>query len=186
MTLGERRKGEREAILRIAAQHGACNVRVAGSLAQSEADEDSDSDFVVQFEPEQSELEHAAFWMELEELLGSKMDVVSERGIEPCISKRVLEEAVPRRALRRSACGLGAIARFERYASRGREAFEQDKVIQVGDPGAAGGEIPWRSSRTVSGCRYAATEALRSCTSIFREVGRGSGQSVGLAEASRA
>ncbi len=88
-------KEKREAILKIAAKHGARNVRVFGSVARGEADEKSDIDLVVEFEPGRSLLDHAALWLELQELLGCKVDVVSERGLKPRIREKVLREAVP-------------------------------------------------------------------------------------------
>lgn len=95
MTLEQLLKEKREEILRVAAKHGARNVRVFGSLARGEADEQSDIDFIVEFEPGRSLLDHAALWLELQELLGCKVDVVSDRGIKPRIRERVLREAVP-------------------------------------------------------------------------------------------
>ena len=86
---------KREEILQVAAKHGARNVRVFGSVARGEADEESDIDLVVEFEPGRSLLDHAALWLELQELLGCKVDVVSDRGIKPRIRDRVLKEAVP-------------------------------------------------------------------------------------------
>lgn len=88
-------KDKREEILRIAAKHGAHNVRVFGSVARGTADAQSDIDLVVAFEPGRSLLDHAALWLELQELLGCKVDVVSERGIKPSVRDRVLDEAAP-------------------------------------------------------------------------------------------
>ncbi|MBC7084620.1 MAG: nucleotidyltransferase domain-containing protein, partial [Firmicutes bacterium] len=48
MTFEELLKEKREEILRIAAKHGARNVRVFGSVARGEADEESDIDFLVE------------------------------------------------------------------------------------------------------------------------------------------
>jgi uncharacterized protein len=95
MTLEELLKEKREAILRICAKHGARNVRVFGSVARGEADVQSDVDLIVQFDPERSLLDHAALWLELQDLLGCKLDVVSDRGIKPRIRERVLREAIP-------------------------------------------------------------------------------------------
>lgn len=95
MTLDRRLTEKRDEILGIAARHGAFNVRVFGSVARGEADEDSDIDLVVAFEPDRSLLDHAALWLDLQELLGCKVDVVSDRGIKPRIRDRVLREAVP-------------------------------------------------------------------------------------------
>ena len=95
MGIDELLKARREEILRIAAKHGARNLRVFGSVARGEADEQSDIDLLVEMEPGRSLLDHAALWLELQELLGRKVDVVSERGIKPRIRDRVLAEAVP-------------------------------------------------------------------------------------------
>lgn len=86
---------KREEILRIAAKHGARNVRVFGSVARGEADDKSDIDLIVGFEAGRSLLDHAALWIELQDLLGCKVDVVSDRGIKARIRERVLREAVP-------------------------------------------------------------------------------------------
>jgi len=94
---------KREDILRLCAKYGAHNVRVFGSVARGEADEESDIDLIVAFEPGRSLLDHAALWLELQELLGCKVDVVSERGIKPRIRERVLKEAVPLQEAQRSA-----------------------------------------------------------------------------------
>ncbi len=82
-------------ILRIAARHGAHNVRVFGSVARGDADAQSDIDFLVELEPGRSLFDHAALLVDLEELLGCKVDVATERGLRPRIRERVLEEAVP-------------------------------------------------------------------------------------------
>ena len=81
--------------MRIAAKHGARNVRVFGSVARGEDDDKSDIDLLVEFESGRSLLDHAGLWLELQDLLGCKVDVVSERGIKPRIRDRVLREAVP-------------------------------------------------------------------------------------------
>jgi hypothetical protein len=95
MTLEELLKARREEILRICDKYGARNVRVFGSVARGEADEESDIDLVVEFEPGRSLLDHAGLWLELQELLGVKVDVVSSRGIKARIRERVLREAIP-------------------------------------------------------------------------------------------
>lgn len=95
MDIAQILEAKKEAILQIAAKHGARNVRVFGSVARGEADERSDIDLIVEFEPERSLLDHAALWLELQELLGCKVDVVSDRGIKPRIRERVLRGAVP-------------------------------------------------------------------------------------------
>ena len=95
MTLETLLKAKRDEILRVCAKYGARNVRVFGSVARGEADEQSDIDLLVEFEPNRSLLDHAGLWVELQELLGVKVDVVSERGLKPRIRQRVLQEAIP-------------------------------------------------------------------------------------------
>ena len=95
MGLGTLIEEKREEILRIAAQHGARDVRVFGSVTPGEANAESDIDFLVEMEPARSLFDHAALFLALQELLGCKVDVVSGRGIKPRIRERVLHEAVP-------------------------------------------------------------------------------------------
>ena len=88
-------ESRREDILRITAKHGARNVRVFGSVARGETDEESDLDLLVELEPGATLLSHSAMIRELEGLLGCEVDVVSERGLRERIRERVLREAVP-------------------------------------------------------------------------------------------
>jgi uncharacterized protein len=86
---------KREDILRIAQSHRASNVRLFGSVVRGDADEKSDIDFLVQFQPGTSLLQHAGMIADLEELLGRKVDVVPEKGLKEHLRERVLSEAVP-------------------------------------------------------------------------------------------
>jgi hypothetical protein len=95
MTLELLLKEKRDAILRIAAKRGAYNVRVFGSAARCEAGEGSDIDLLVEFEPGRSLLDHAALVLDLEELLGRKVDVVTEKGLYWLLRRRILKEARP-------------------------------------------------------------------------------------------
>ena len=86
---------KRGEILRIAAEHGARNVRVFGSAARGEAGAESDVDFLVEMEPGRSLLDHVALCQDLEELLGCKVDVVSDKALHWYIRDRVIAEAIP-------------------------------------------------------------------------------------------
>ena len=66
---------KREEILAIAAQHGAYNVRVFGSVARGEARIDSDVDFLVDFLEGRNLLDRIGLIQDLEELLERKVDV---------------------------------------------------------------------------------------------------------------
>lgn len=86
---------KRTAILETARRHGARNVRIFGSVARGDDDEKSDLDFLVEMEPGRSLLDHAALLLDLEKLLGRKVDVLSENGIKARMRERVLREARP-------------------------------------------------------------------------------------------
>lgn len=86
---------QRSAILTTAAAHGVHNVRVFGSVARGEADDESDIDLLVDVGPEHSAWFPAGLVMDLEQLLGRKVDVVTEGSLHWYIRDRVLKEAVP-------------------------------------------------------------------------------------------
>lgn len=86
---------KRDEILRLAARHGASNVRVFGSVARREADSQSDIDFLVEMDPGRSLLDLGGLQYELERLLGHPVDVVSERGLKERLRDRVPREAAP-------------------------------------------------------------------------------------------
>ena len=94
MYFSELLRDKREAILQVADKHGARNVRVFGSVARGEADDQSDIDLLVDMEPGRSLLDLGGLLMDLQDLLGQNVDVVTERGLKPRIRERVLHEAV--------------------------------------------------------------------------------------------
>ena len=89
-------QAKRDEILRIAAQHGAFNVRVFGSVARGEADEYSDIDFLIDYEAgKTSPWFPVGLIQALEALLERKVDVVTEAGLRDLIRDRILAEAKP-------------------------------------------------------------------------------------------
>ena len=95
MGLNQLIQEKRQAILEIAAKHGAYNVRLFGSVARGEADEASDVDILVELEPNRSLLDLGGFLADMQNLLQCEVDVVTERGLKDRIRDRVLQEAVP-------------------------------------------------------------------------------------------
>jgi predicted nucleotidyltransferase len=95
MSLEKLVQARREDILRTAAEHGAYNVRIFGSVARGHADEQSDLDLLVDMEPGRSLFDLGGLLVDLEELLGCSVDVVTEKGLRDRIRNRILREAIP-------------------------------------------------------------------------------------------
>jgi uncharacterized protein len=86
---------KRVEILKIAAQYGAYNVRIFGSVARGEATADSDIDFLMDIQAGRSLLNRIALIQDLEDLLGCKVDVAKPEILHESIREQVLKEAVP-------------------------------------------------------------------------------------------
>jgi uncharacterized protein len=87
-------KERREEILRIAALRGARNLRIFGSVARGEDRPDCDLDLLVDMDPGRGLLDMGGLLIDLQELLGCQVDVVTEKGLRERIRERVLWEAV--------------------------------------------------------------------------------------------
>lgn len=86
---------KRRELLVLAARHGARNVRVFGSVARGDSGPHSDIDLLVDLEPGRSLFDLGGLLVDLESLLGRKVDLVTENGLHWFIRDRVLQEAVP-------------------------------------------------------------------------------------------
>jgi predicted nucleotidyltransferase len=95
MDVSELLQEKRDDILQAAAERGAYNIRVFGSVARGEASSQSDLDLLVDLEPNRSLLDLGGLLADLEDLLGCRVDVVTEKGLHWYIRDRVLSEARP-------------------------------------------------------------------------------------------
>lgn len=86
---------QRQAILAIAERHGAANVRVFGSVVRDEARAESDIDFLVEMRPRHSPWFPSGLRLDLQDLLGRQVDVVTEPMLDTDIRANVLREAIP-------------------------------------------------------------------------------------------
>ena len=87
-------KKRKDDILRISGQHGARNVRIFGSRARKDSSETSDLDILVEMQPHSTLLDLIAIKQDLEDLLGCKVDVVTESSLSPYIKDDILKGAV--------------------------------------------------------------------------------------------
>ena len=86
---------KRDDIRAIASKHGAYNVRVFGSVVRGEAGPDSDIDFLIDTGPTTSSWFPAGLILDLEEILGRRVEVVTAKALNPYIRDHVLDEAMP-------------------------------------------------------------------------------------------
>ncbi len=84
---------QRQAILQVAARHGAHNVRVFGSIVRGDDQHDSDVDLLVDVEPGRTLLDIIGLEQDLAELLERDVDVLTDAGLSPYLAKRIRTEA---------------------------------------------------------------------------------------------
>jgi uncharacterized protein len=95
MKIKELLQEKRDEIIAIATKHGAYNVRIFGSVARGEETPLSDIDFLIDYD-----LSKISPWFpggllaDLENLLGYKVDIVTEKGLHHFIRDRILKEAI--------------------------------------------------------------------------------------------
>jgi predicted nucleotidyltransferase len=74
---------------------GVRNIRLVGSFARRDARPDSDLDLVVDYVPGHGGFAFIEFCQQVEELIGRKVDVVTEKSLHLIIRDRILAQAVP-------------------------------------------------------------------------------------------
>ena len=86
MSLFETLQEKRTEILAIAAEHSASNVRVFGSVARGEETAESDIDFLIDYDAEKTTPWFpGGLLMDWQDLLGRKVDILTERGTSSLI-----------------------------------------------------------------------------------------------------
>jgi predicted nucleotidyltransferase len=95
MDAGKLLKEKRQAIMVLADKHGAHSVRVFGSVARGDYSPESDVDLLVKMEEGRSLMDLSAMTLDLKELLGVNVDVVTEEGLYWLLRRKILKEARP-------------------------------------------------------------------------------------------
>lgn len=85
---------KKKQILEVAKQYGASNVRVFGSVARGESGKRSDIDILVDLEPGRSLFDLGGLLMDLRDLLGCKVDVITEGCLREKIRAKVKKDAI--------------------------------------------------------------------------------------------
>lgn len=85
----------RDEIIALAQRYGASDLRLFGSVARGDVTDRSDLDLLVRFEPGRSLFDQGGLLMDLRQLLGVNVDVVSEGALSGRFGQIVRREAVP-------------------------------------------------------------------------------------------
>ena len=79
-------------LIEILKKYGVKRAALFGSAVRGEATECSDIDLLVEFEGKKSLLDLVGLKLELQELLGRKVDVVTYKSVHPLLRERILSE----------------------------------------------------------------------------------------------
>ncbi len=82
-------------ILAIAADFGARDIRIFGSRSRGDARPDSDLDLLMSFPRGTTLFDIAGLRLALEDLLGIRVEILTERSLHPLLKNRILAEARP-------------------------------------------------------------------------------------------
>ncbi|MEZ5691422.1 MAG: nucleotidyltransferase family protein [Rickettsiales bacterium] len=95
ITLEQLRTQYKLQILELAEKHRVDNIRVFGSVARGDADEDSDIDFLCHLPKGTTIWEMAGMLYDLENMLKTKVDLVSDTSLRPHVADSILSGAIP-------------------------------------------------------------------------------------------
>lgn len=85
----------REELRALAERYGLRSIKVVGSMARDDADDNSDVDLLVEPGPETSGFALGALLMDAQDLLHRRVDVVTQGVLRPALRAQVLQEARP-------------------------------------------------------------------------------------------
>ncbi len=85
----------RAELLALARRRGVTGVRVFGSMSRSDGNNNSDVDLLVTLAPGASALALGGLLLDAQDLLGRRVDVVTEASLHPALRERVVASAVP-------------------------------------------------------------------------------------------
>lgn len=85
----------RDELLALARRRGVTAVRVFGSMSRDDATDRSDIDLLVTLSPGTSALALGGLVLDAQDLLGRRVDVVTEASLHPALRDHVIASAVP-------------------------------------------------------------------------------------------
>jgi uncharacterized protein len=88
-------EAHRDELLALAHRRGVTGVRVFGSMSRGGGGDSSDVDLLVTLSPGTSALALGGLLLDAQELLGRRVDVVTESSLHPALRERVVASDVP-------------------------------------------------------------------------------------------
>jgi predicted nucleotidyltransferase len=88
-------EAHRAELLALARKRGVTGVRIFGSMSRGDGNEDSDVDLLVNLAPGTSAIALGGLLLDAQDLLGRRVDVVTEASLHPALRERVMALAVP-------------------------------------------------------------------------------------------
>jgi predicted nucleotidyltransferase len=85
---------KRDAILRIAEQHGARDVRVCGSVARADVSNHTDLELLVRLDADRTLLDLAGLLLDLRDLLSMRVEIVTDDALRGSEGGQILKEAI--------------------------------------------------------------------------------------------
>lgn len=85
----------RAQLLALARRRGVTAVRVFGSMSRDDGSDNSDVDLLVTLSPGTSALALGGLLLDAQELLGRRVDIVTEASLHPTLRERLVASAVP-------------------------------------------------------------------------------------------
>ena len=85
----------RAELLALARRRGVTGIRVFGSMSRGDSSDNSDVDLLVTLSPGTSGLALGGLLLDAQQLLGRRVDVVTEASLHPALRERVVASAIP-------------------------------------------------------------------------------------------
>ena len=85
----------RTELLALAHRRGVTGIRVFGSMSRGDGNDSSDVDLLVTLAPGTSALALGGLLLDAQDLLGRRVDIVTEASLHPALRERVIAAAVP-------------------------------------------------------------------------------------------
>ena len=82
----------KDTLIKVLKKYGVKRAALFGSIVRGKATKDSDIDLLIEFEGRKSLLDLVGLKLELQEMLGREVDIITYKSIHPLLRERILNE----------------------------------------------------------------------------------------------